>query len=212
MGQKVSAAEDEPDIVKTVTKTLTRDEVMDEMQPILQRLRDVWTEELSADIAAALTPQKLKLMSPRAKASFAEWINEQEDEKYLQWLKNASDDVLSMTWKETQRIPDAKIWSQQHPIAISLWALEMIADAFDPEEKEFIQTQVREIKEYLQCEKEREHHQVEQFTATVLKAIERAEAAILGRLEVYHDEVRSTAKMTEKVTGGTIFMGSYGEQ
>ncbi|KAL6881371.1 hypothetical protein J3F83DRAFT_52776 [Trichoderma novae-zelandiae] len=180
---------DEPDIVKTTTKTLTRAEVMDEMQPIMTRLGDLWTKELSADIAASLTPQKLKLMPPRAKTLFADWIHEQEDQKYLQWLKNASDDVLSITWNETQRIPHARIWSLRHPIANALSELEEGSDEFDPEEKAFVQTRVKAIKEYIQGEKEREPLLIEQSMATVLKAIEEMEATILSRLEAY-DETR----------------------
>ncbi|TFB03196.1 hypothetical protein CCMA1212_004290 [Trichoderma ghanense] len=182
---------DQPDIVKTTTKTLTRDEVMEEMQPILHRLKnDKWTAELSADVAAALTPQKLKVMPPRAKASLAEWIYEQEDQKYLQWLKNASDDLLSMTWNETQRITGAKIWSKRHPANLALDKLAKASGEFDPEQREIVQAGVREIKECLQCEKEREAQQLEQFTATVLKAIEKTEATIIGRLDAYHEEIR----------------------
>lgn len=191
MGQDCSTAMDEPDIVKTTAHTLTRDDVMDEIQPILHRLKnDEWTTELSAAIAATLTPQKLKVMSPQAKAYFAGWIYEQEDKKYVQWLKEASDDLLSMTWNETQRIPGAKIWSQRHPVASALDKLEKDSDKYSPEQKEFVQARVMEIKECLQGEKERETRQVEKFTAATLKAIEKTEAAIIGRLETRLDEMR----------------------
>ncbi|PTB70888.1 hypothetical protein BBK36DRAFT_1108521 [Trichoderma citrinoviride] len=187
----MSALSDEPEIIKLNPKTLTRDEVMEEMQPILLRLNDYeWTTELAADIAAVLTPQKLKVMPRRAKASFTEWIYQQEDKKYIQWLENASDDLISITWNEMKRIPGAKIWSQGHPIASALDQLVKAADEFSPEQKDFVQARVTEIRGYIQCEKEREPQEVEQFTATVLKAIEKTEATIIDRLGGVHGEMR----------------------
>ncbi|KAL7814166.1 hypothetical protein V8C44DRAFT_325970 [Trichoderma aethiopicum] len=197
MGQEISAAgilaaamSDEPDTVKTTTKTVTRNDVMDEMKPILRRLSDdKWTAELSADIAAILTPHKLKVMPPRSKAVLAEWIYEQEDQKYLQWLKNASDDLLSVTWSETKRIPGPKIWSPWHPANLHLDMLEEALDDYSPEQKESVQSHIKKIKEYLQCEKERESQQVEQFTAPVLEAIERVEDRIIDRFDTYLDQI-----------------------
>ncbi|PNP52274.1 hypothetical protein THARTR1_07483 [Trichoderma harzianum] len=68
----------QPDAVFMVQKKLERKEVMAEMQPLLVRLRGKWTDELAADIAATLTPQKLQVMQPLAKALLSGWIYQQE--------------------------------------------------------------------------------------------------------------------------------------
>ncbi|KAK1256341.1 hypothetical protein MKX07_008600 [Trichoderma sp. CBMAI-0711] len=181
----------EPGTVKTITKTVTRDDVMDEMKPILRRLSDdKWTPELSADIAAVLTPHKLKVMPPRSKAVLSEWIYEQEDQKYLQWLKNASDDLLSVTWSEKKWIPGVKVWSRWHPANLSLNMLEDATDDFSPEQKKLVQDHVNDVKRSLQREKEREPEQFEQLTATVLKAIEKLEDKMEDRLRMVQDEIR----------------------
>jgi hypothetical protein len=181
----------EPGTIKTITRTITRDDVMDEMKPILRRLSDdEWTPELSADISAVLTPYKLKVMPPRSKTVLAKWINEQEDQKYLQWLKNASDDLLSVTWSETKWIPGVKVWSRWHPANLFLNMLEEEADDFSPEQKKLVQDHVKDVKRSLQREKEREPEQFEQLATSVLKAIEKMEDKMTERLDAVQDEVR----------------------
>ncbi|KAL7933644.1 hypothetical protein V8C35DRAFT_280502 [Trichoderma chlorosporum] len=94
-----------PDVVCAGEKSLEREEVMAEMQPLLSRLRGKWTEELAADIAATLTPEKLQVLEPHAKGLFAGWIYQQDDQKYMEWLKAAEADLTSVTWDEKTIIP-----------------------------------------------------------------------------------------------------------
>ncbi|KAK4081569.1 uncharacterized protein Triagg1_2310 [Trichoderma aggressivum f. europaeum] len=100
-----------PDVVFTMRKQLERKEVMAEMQPLLLRLRDKWTEELAADIAATLTARKLQVMEPQAKGLLSGWIYQQEDPKYVQWLKDAEVDMISVSWWEHLTIPGEEYWS-----------------------------------------------------------------------------------------------------
>ncbi|QYS93826.1 hypothetical protein H0G86_001192 [Trichoderma simmonsii] len=100
-----------PDVFFTVRKKLERKEVMAEMQPLLLRLRGKWTEELAADIAATLTAQKLQVMEPQAKGLLSGWIYQQEDPKYVQWLKSAEADMTSVAWGEHLTVPGEEYWS-----------------------------------------------------------------------------------------------------
>ncbi|KAJ4864695.1 hypothetical protein T069G_01225 [Trichoderma breve] len=100
-----------PDVMFKIIRKLERKTVMAEMQPLLLRLREKWTDELSADIAATLTPHKLQVMEPEAKALFSAWIHQQKDQKYVQWLKDAEADKTAIERQEMLTIPGYNYWA-----------------------------------------------------------------------------------------------------
>lgn len=141
------------DIIFTEEKKLEREEVMAEMQPLLQRLRDNWTQELDADIQAVLTPGKLQVMDPEAKALLSKWIDQRFDPKYGRWLKDAEADLTSVISKEKFMLYGGEYWSSTLVMSKHMRDLERGLEVIplSPEQKAFLQYGLFMLNEFIDC-------------------------------------------------------------
>lgn len=141
------------DVMVTHEKKLERKEVMAEIQPLLERLRGKWTEELNADIEATLTPQKLRVMDADAKALFSAWIHQQGDQKYAEWLKEAEEDMTSITHDETTMIDGGDYWSSTLLMRGVLSDLKKTVETFPltPEQKGPLERALAILREFIDC-------------------------------------------------------------
>ncbi|KAL6814045.1 hypothetical protein V8C40DRAFT_283139 [Trichoderma camerunense] len=141
------------DIIFTEEKKLEREEVMAEMQPLLQRLRDNWTQELNADLQAALTPGKLQVMDPEAKALLSKWIDQRFDPKYGRWLKDAEADLTSVISKEKFMLYGGEYWSSTLVMSKHMHDLERGVEILplSPEQKDFLQKGFDMLNEFIKC-------------------------------------------------------------
>ncbi|KAK0764378.1 hypothetical protein N5P37_003777 [Trichoderma harzianum] len=141
------------DVIITHEKKLERKEVMAEIQPLLLRLRGKWTEELNADIEATLTPEKLRVMDADAKALFSAWIHQQEDQKYAEWLKEAEEDMTSVTQDETTIVNGGDYWGSTLLMRGVLSDLKIIVETFSlsPEQKTILERGLAMLRNFIDC-------------------------------------------------------------
>ncbi|EHK20428.1 uncharacterized protein TRIVIDRAFT_203051 [Trichoderma virens Gv29-8] len=140
-----------PRVTWTTEKKLEREDIMNEMQPLLLRLRGKWTEELAADIAATLTPQKLQVMEPQAKGLLSGWIYQQDDRKYVQWLNDAEEDRTSITWVDEAIIPGPEYWSCTLLMICQMNELDEAVEKLTPEQKPLFKVPLMMIRGFIEC-------------------------------------------------------------
>lgn len=141
-----------PDVRFIIKKRFERKEVMDEMQPLLLRLRGKWTDELAEDIATTLTFEKLQVMEPEAKGLLSVWMYQQEKPKYIRWLKFAKADMTTITVGEHLEIPGEQYWSSTRIMRSVLEEMDETVESLeDPEDKEFLEKSLSMLKRFVEC-------------------------------------------------------------
>ncbi|KAL7820973.1 hypothetical protein V8C26DRAFT_440050, partial [Trichoderma gracile] len=177
---------DKPDIVKTTVKTLTQQEFNDQMDRSLAAMfanpQEI-SAEFPAKLAADLTPQRVKVLSRYTKIFLGRWATQVGHEECIDWLRDASDDLESVTWEETVRIPGAKLWSPQHPIAKDLDDLEEASRKLKAKDRTLFETKIASIRQFIEWEKERVEHQEFESVVETLENVQSMVARCLKRVK-----------------------------
>ncbi|KAK4079852.1 hypothetical protein Trihar35433_957 [Trichoderma harzianum] len=141
-----------PDVRFIVTKRFERKEVMDEMQPLLLRLRGKWTDALAEDIAATLTVEKFQVMEPGAKGLLSGWMYQQEDRKYILWLKRAEADLTTIAVGEHLTIPGEEYWSSTRIMRSVLEEMDEAMESVErSEDKDLLEKSLSMLKMFVEC-------------------------------------------------------------
>lgn len=90
---------------------VTRAEVMEYLQPLLNRLKyEDWAGRVRDDIMCILTEKSVKVITPEAKGMLGLWAGRTENGTVLTWLEQAKEDLTVFQWIERNEVAAQMLW------------------------------------------------------------------------------------------------------
>ncbi|KAM0513547.1 hypothetical protein ACHAPE_007811 [Trichoderma viride] len=90
---------------------VTRAEVMEYLQPLLDRLKhEDWAGRVRDDIMCILTEKSVKVITPEAKGMLGLWAGRTENGTILTWLEQAKEDLTVFQWIEGNEAAAQMLW------------------------------------------------------------------------------------------------------
>ncbi|PON21723.1 hypothetical protein TGAM01_v209461 [Trichoderma gamsii] len=90
---------------------VTRAEVMEYLQPLLDRLKyEDWAGRVRDDIMCILTGRSVKVITPEAKGMLGLWAGKTENGTVLTWLEQAKEDLTVFQWIERNEAAAEMLW------------------------------------------------------------------------------------------------------
>lgn len=86
------------------------------------------------------------------------WAQQTGNHRCIHWLISAPDDLKSITWEETVRVPEAKVRSPEHTLEEVFRGLEELSGKLEAEDKALFEAQMRTFRQILELDVKRDEY------------------------------------------------------
>lgn len=129
---------------------VTREEVMEHLQPLFNRLKyEDWAGGIRDDILRVLTKQTIKVVTPEAKGMLGLWAGKTQNGTVLTWLEQAKEDLTVFQWVETDDPSAAMLWYTGHIHTIFHDINVTIGAVSEPTVREELRAQVGSLRDII---------------------------------------------------------------